>query len=132
MNPDEEDILVENQFSTYWGNTAWSGNPSEGPDFNLEGVFPTWTRYSEEPAENSWKNMRISNPNAYLESRYLEDVCDFWDSLELYETPTRKLDRVTTTIPILTTSRGTTLRISAVSLSALLFVTNSINLYRPM
>lgn len=72
---DNNDFLVADAFSTYWGSFATTGNSS----YNL-GSFPQWPLY----ADPSWSKLIIDAPQPIVSDNYLEDICDFWDSLNIY------------------------------------------------
>jgi len=44
--------MASNQFSYYWGNLAYSGNPSSG-DVTSIGEYPEWPKYSPNLTQNS-------------------------------------------------------------------------------
>jgi len=45
------DSIASNQFSYYWGNLAYSGNPSSG-DVTSVGEYPEWPKYSSSSKQN--------------------------------------------------------------------------------
>lgn len=107
----EDEITVCDQFSKYWGNFARTGNPNDNtgsPDFP---DFINWPPYVRTNDENSWSNIRIK-PAPFVEARYKEEICDFWDSLDFYvnmtdallSTTTELLDTKTTTIEKIVTT----------------------------
>jgi len=49
------DSIASNQFSYYWGNFAYSGNPSSG-DVTSVGEYPEWPEYSSTPTPDSWES----------------------------------------------------------------------------
>ncbi|XP_077971643.1 crystal protein-like [Styela clava] len=82
----ENDTLVADQFSKYWGNFARMGDPNnddEGPSFP---EIPYWPAYVMSPDKEDWMNIHIEPPSPFVEARYKEDICDFWDSLNFYVT----------------------------------------------
>nr|XP_039265750.1 crystal protein-like [Styela clava] len=92
--PDDHDIAVSDQFSTYWGSFARTGSPSGGLEVPLPGNFQEWYPYSETSTQNGkpWVNMRIDDPESYQETDYLKETCDFWDSLGIYADITNDVD----------------------------------------
>lgn len=125
----ENDTAVANQFSTYWGSFAASGTPQSLLSLEL-GQFADWPQYEGQAVnkENSktqkqsntqlvetdqfaddisWPNIYIHAPDSEGRYDYLEDICDFWDSLDIFTgdgiyTPmtTTSEVKVTTTPPL--------------------------------
>lgn len=100
----EDEIIVCDQFSKYWGNFARNGNPNDntgGPDFP---DFTNWPPYVRSNDGNSWSNIHLM-PISFVETRYKEEICDFWDSLDFY---VNMSDAVTPTTPDLPVKETTT------------------------
>nr|XP_039252805.1 acetylcholinesterase-like [Styela clava] len=107
-NPTDDDQSVENQFSTYWGSFARTGEPSNGLENSL-GDFPDWPQYSSPSmakwkytrnnfqamihafdkvtTNHDWESLRIKAPEGKIETGYEQDICDFWDSIGFYMDP---------------------------------------------
>ncbi|CAK8690998.1 unnamed protein product [Clavelina lepadiformis] len=78
----DEDSLVSDIFSTYWGGFANDGNPSSGLTTSL-GYFTTFPLYSSLSTE-PWQNIRITYPQSELQTHYRETYCDAWDAIGFY------------------------------------------------
>lgn len=55
----------------YWTNFAVNGNPNIGNPVNIQ-----WTQYSK-----SSDDMLTLDTPSYMQSNYLKNYCDYWDSL---------------------------------------------------
>ncbi|CAK8682117.1 unnamed protein product [Clavelina lepadiformis] len=102
-NFSESDMKSVDQFSNYWGNFAYSGNPSSG-DVGLGENSVTWPLYEATPksfrqfpaslgnlvsrvgAVDPWVNVIIDSPSGNTQLDYKKDICDFWDSTGYYLT----------------------------------------------
>lgn len=88
----ESDTVASNQFAGYWTNFAITGHPSDKGAIdgvsNSLGPFQIWPVYNgtlDNPT--SWENVIIdgdSDPGNTVDEAYLDDICDFWDSLNYY------------------------------------------------
>ncbi|EAL61656.1 hypothetical protein DDB_G0291344 [Dictyostelium discoideum AX4] len=66
----QEQILSTNM-QNYWTNFAVNGNPNIGNPVNIQ-----WTQYSK-----SSDDMLTLDTPSYMQSNYLKNYCDYWDSL---------------------------------------------------
>ncbi|XP_039252255.2 crystal protein-like [Styela clava] len=77
-----DDLLIENLYSTYWGNFAHTGNPSSKLNTYIDDL-PIWPEYkNDKDPSKSWLHLMIQAPRSTIQNEYLEEICDFWDSIK--------------------------------------------------
>jgi len=79
LRNDESDQYMSLVFSDFWGSFAHTGVPTSQNTEN-------WIKYKSLDEENSedWEIMHMKYPRAEKEANYMEELCDFWDSLNYY------------------------------------------------
>ncbi|XP_039252767.2 acetylcholinesterase-like [Styela clava] len=128
-NYTDEQLSVENQFSTYWGSFVQTGNLSSGLNNSL-GSFPSWPKYKFSNDRNqSWLYMYIHSPSGEVRQGFQDEICDFWDSINYgqlnYTIPTATETTLFTTTEVLSTTSHAMHPIhrTTVTVTALLFGT---------
>ncbi|CAK8689239.1 unnamed protein product [Clavelina lepadiformis] len=99
-----DEVLVK-LFSKFWGNFAYHGTPTTSSS--------EWPRYVPRPQQSgesvkAWTNIRLEAPTSSIEDGYKEELCDFWDSIDAYNSlfdPTAKRDIIQDPTPKLSSNR---------------------------
>lgn len=131
----DDDYSAADQFSFYWDQFSQSGDPST----NASPDFYDWKAY-EEGSGAEWMNVVIDAPKSSEDVNYLEEVCDFWDSLNFYvdmpnapneptTTTTTTTEEVKTDAPIIDDVKTTTDASSAKRMSVILMLISTLLCY---
>ncbi|KAI8487615.1 hypothetical protein Bbelb_346080 [Branchiostoma belcheri] len=77
----DEQILADSM-AYYYGNFAYTGDPNKpGPHLAQVQTDIPWPPYLQ---SNGFRNVRFDVPKDSIEEQYLEERCDFWDSIKPY------------------------------------------------
>ncbi|XP_070542869.1 cAMP-regulated D2 protein-like [Ptychodera flava] len=82
----DEDVLSRSMVY-YWSNMAHTGNPNDdtwrrnNPRSDSVGEFVEWPKYGN---STGWSYMHLMTPRDRADKNYLQEKCDFWDSLDVY------------------------------------------------
>ncbi|XP_043943912.1 cAMP-regulated D2 protein-like [Protopterus annectens] len=78
-----EEQLLANQMSCFWGQFAHTGDPNGATNqtkFCSQQPLPKWPQYTK---GNNWQVMNFTVP-LNTGKEYREEICDFWDKMNIY------------------------------------------------